>query len=237
MGAVSSTYQQSTQNILNSITQSSSAACSANCQQIQTGNTIFLSGSTVGNITFDQQCTVNAQCQITQSIESAANAVSQAQIQGTAKPGFFLGLVQVNTNLQISKQDITNAITQTMDSTCSNGATQIQSNNLIYAQNSTTGNIGFTQSSDVISQCVLSNLAKGTASATATTDLSAQAGGFGALGLSSILIIIVIIIIIIVVVVVVNKNKKKKGEGGAAGGEEGGEEGASSGSAKSASHT
>ena len=218
MGAVNTTYQEATQRTLNDITQKSSAACSANCTQIQTGNVIFLSGSNVGDILFNQECTVNAQCQITQSIEAAAEAVNQAKLAGTAKPAFFLGLLQVNTDVQISKQEIVNTIKQSMDSTCNNGATQIQSNNLIYAQNSTTGDIGFTQTTDVQSQCVLSNLAKGTATATNQADLAAQAGGFGALGLGGILVLIIIIIIVIVVIVVARKKKGKEGEGGGSGG-------------------
>jgi preprotein translocase subunit YajC len=210
MGGVQTTYQQSTQTIQNTINQKSSAACAANCTQVQTGNTVFLSGSQTGTITFDQQCTVNAQCQITQSIEAAADAISTAQQQASAKPAFFIGLVQVSTDVQISKQDIVNAINQTMDATCNNGATQIQSNNLIYAQNSTTGNIGFNQNTDVTSNCVLSNLAKGTAAATTKSDLAAQAGGIG--GILGALIGVVIIVIIGIIVFIYIKKQQKNGE-------------------------
>jgi hypothetical protein len=215
MGAVSSTVQDTTQEALNSITQSSSAVCTANCTQIQSGNTIFLNGATTGNITFNQQCTVNATCQITNSIEAAATAVQKAIQSGSASPSWFIGLAQVNTDVQVTDQEVVNQITQSMDSTCNNGASQVQTANLIYVQNSTTGDIGFSQNTDLTSQCILSNLAKGTASSTQQADLYASAGGIGAL---LIVAIIVIVVVVVVIAAVVAANKKKKQDMAAQGG-------------------
>jgi len=220
MGAVSSTIQSNNQTVLNSISQTASANCSATCNQTQTGNTVFITGSNVGNIQFNQECTVDAKCQIDQSIEAAATAVLDSKQSASAKPGFFLGLAQANTNVQLSKQDIKNIIQTKIDSTCDNGSTQVQSANLIYVQNSTTKDIGFNQNSNVTSQCVITNIAKGTAEATAKNDQFAQAGGLGG-GLIAAIILIIVIIIVVVALVAANK-KKKEGEGGAPGGKPGG---------------
>jgi len=221
MGAVSSTIQTNNQTVLNSISQTATANCSATCNQTQTGNTVFITGSNVGNIQFNQECTVDAKCQIDQSVEAAATAVLDSKQKGTAKPGMFLGLAQANTNIQLSKQDIKNIITTKIDSTCDNGSTQVQSANLIYVQNSTTKDIGFNQNSNVTSQCVITNIAKGTAEATATNDQFAQAGGFGGALIGGIILLIVIIIVVIALVAA-NKKKKDAAAGGAPGGKPGG---------------
>jgi hypothetical protein len=107
--------------------------------------------------------------------------------------------------VQNANQVIQQAVTQDLDSTCSNGASQVQDANLVYAQDSSTGAIAFNQNSNVTSQCVLSNLAKGTASATQQADLQANAGTTGS---ATIIAIVVIIAIIIVVFVIVKMTKK-----------------------------
>jgi hypothetical protein len=222
--ALSTDVQTNIQKTLNSLTQTSSASCSANCTQIQSGNTVFITGSNTGNITFDQTCTVNATCQITNSIEAAATAIQQAQQDGTAKPSFFPG-IQVNTTVQTNVSDIVNNINQALDSTCNSGVSQIQTANLIYVQNSTTKDIGFNQNTDLTSQCVLSNLAKGTAQATQKTDQVAEAGGIGAIAIGAILTIIIIIIAIAAAVAISKKKKEdqaKQQQGGQQGGQKGG---------------
>lgn len=224
MGAVSSTVQTNNQKSLNSITQASTASCTTTCNQIQSGNTIFITGSNVGNVQFNQQCTVDAKCQIDNSVAASAKSLLDSKQNGTAKPGFFLGLAQVNSNVQINQQDMENIIKQKLDSACNNGATQVQTANLIYVQNSTTKDIGFNQNSDVTSQCILSNLAKGTAEATATNDQFAQAGGFGGGLIAGLIVLIIIIVVIIALVSASNKKKQQKqqqqqsGGGGGGGG-------------------
>jgi hypothetical protein len=210
MGAVNTSVQTTTQKQLNTITQQSSEACGATCTQIQSNNTVFLNGSTTGNITFNQQCTVDATCQITNSVEASATAVQGAIQSGTAQPAWFLGVLQVNTSVNVSDQEVTNAVSQVMNSTCNNGVSQVQSGNLVYAQNSTTGDIGFTQSTNLTSQCVLSNLAKGTVAATQKSDQYSQAGGIGAAGIILLIILVVVIIVVIGLAKAASNKKKEK---------------------------
>jgi hypothetical protein len=235
MGGVfssNSTVNQNTQIALNNITQKSSAACSATCEQIQSGNVVFVNGSTTGNITFNQQCTVDATCQITNSIEAAAQAVQAAIQQGSASPSFFIGIATINKAKNVTFQEVQNDITQAIDSTCNNSATQVQTNNLVYAYNSTTGNVGFTQTTDVQSQCVLNNLAQGTATSTQKSDQVANAGGLGSIIILIIIIIVVIIIVIVVVTVISKQNKKnqQQQEGQSSGSSGGGGSGGGGGS-------
>jgi hypothetical protein len=210
---VSTNIQSQTQKTLNSITQSSKAVCATTCNQQQTGNVIFVNGSTTGNITFNQQCTVDASCQITNSIEAAATAVQKVLQSSSAQPStFYFGLMSVSTNKQSSVQELSNIIAQAMDSTCNNGASQVQSANLIYVNNSTTGDIGFNQDTNLTSQCVLSNLSQATASATQQADQIASAGGLSGIVIAA--IVVAIVVAIIIVVVVGHAGKKQKQSGG-----------------------
>jgi hypothetical protein len=203
--SANTTVQANTQTLLNSITQTSAASCAATCTEVQSGNTVFLINSSAASITFNQSCTVDATCQITNSVQAAANALQKTLQSGTASSSLFSSIIGVNTNVQNANQVIQQAVTQDLDSTCSNGASQVQDANLVYAQDSSTGAIAFNQNSNVTSQCVLSNLAKGTASATQQADLQANAGTTGS---ATIIAIVVIIAIIIVVFVIVKMNKK-----------------------------
>lgn len=208
---ISTNVQTNVQKTLNSITQSSKATCTTTCSQIQSGNVVFVNGSTVGNITFNQQCTVDATCQITNSIEASATAVQKVLQSSSAKPTtFYFGLMSVNTNVNSNVQELSNIIAQSMDSACDNGASQVQSGNLVYVNNSTTGDIGFNQNTNLTSQCVLSNLATATANATQQADQIAEAGGLS--GIIIAIIVIAIVIVVVLVVVLRSTGKKKQPE-------------------------
>lgn len=209
MAQVNTTVNKSTQKTLNNIMQTSTAACSATCTQIQSGNVVFINNSNTGNITFNQTCTVNAQCTINNSIEASASTVQKAIQNGSAKSSWFGGFA-VNTAINLTNQEIVNTITQSLNSTCNNGVTQVQEGNLIYVNNSTTGDIGFNQESNVNSTCVLNNNARGTVAATQSAD---QVASSGAAGLGIIIAIIIIIIVIIVIIALVRGlNKKNDGK-------------------------
>lgn len=209
MAQVNTTVNKSTQSTLNNIMQTSTAACSATCTQIQSGNVVFINNSNTGNITFNQTCTVNAQCTINNAVEASANTVQKAIQNGSAKSSWFGGF-GINTAVNLTNQEIVNMITQSLNSTCNNGVTQVQEGNLIYVNNSTTGDIGFNQESNVNSTCVLNNNARGVVASTQSADQVASAGAAG-LG---IIIAIIIIIIVIIVIIALVRGLNKKNESG-----------------------
>jgi len=175
---------------------------------------VFINNSNTGNITFNQTCTVDAKCTITASLDASANIVQKAIASGSAKSSWF-GAFAVNTAINLTNQEIVNMISQTLNSTCNNGVSQVQTGNLVYVNNSTTGDIGFNQDSNVNSTCVLNNNARGVVAATQSASLTASTG---AAGLGIIIAIIVIIIVIIVIIALVkglgNKKKNDQGQNG-----------------------
>lgn len=189
--------------------QTSTAACGATCVQIQSGNTVFINGSNTGNITFNQTCTVDATCTINNSVQASVTAIQKAVAQGEAKSSWFGGF-GINTSINVTDQELTTRIKQTLDSTCNNGATQVQSNNLIYVQNSNTGDIGFNQDTSVNSQCVITNNARGTVATTQSADLVASAGGISTAVIVAIILIIIGIIIVIALLRGMNKKKPEE---------------------------
>lgn len=209
MAQVNTTVNKATQKQLNDVMQQSSAACSATCTQIQSGNTVFINGSNVGNITFNQTCTVDAVCTINNNVEASVTAIQKAVAEGTARSSWFGGF-GVNTSINVTDQELTTRIKQTLNSTCNNGATQIQQNNLVYVQNSTTGDIGFNQDTNVNSQCVITNNARGTVATTQSADLVATAGGISTALIVAIILIIVGIIIVIALVRGLNKKPQQQ---------------------------
>jgi preprotein translocase subunit YajC len=211
MGLVqsNSVVNENTQIALNSVTQTSIAKCGATCSNVQSGNVVFVNGSTVGNITFNQTCTVDATCQITNSITAAAQAVQGAIQNGTASPSFLAPPITIDKAKNVTFEEVSDNIYQALDSTCNNGASNVQSNNLVYVYNSTTGDIGFNQNTNVTSQCVLNNLAQGTATSTQKVDQAANAGSSTSLIILAIIIIVIIIVVAIVISIIVKQKKKQ----------------------------
>jgi hypothetical protein len=173
--------------------------CTASCNQIQQGTTIILSNTTTGNITFDQQCTANANCYMTNAVDQAVTQFQEAQASGTASPALFPG-IQINTSVSTTVNDLQNDFTQILNNICSADINQVNYGTMIYATNSKTGDISFTQNGNATADCVMENSAriqlqmqqKGTATAAAGSTIA---------GLASAIIAAVIIVVIIVAVI------------------------------------
>lgn len=214
MGSSSSTANSVIQKQLNQILNESNAKCNPTCQQVQSGNTVFLVGSTVGNVTFDQTCNVDMTCTIQNSVQSAIDATQAAVQNGSASPSWFLGVFQDNEVRNLTDQEVSNNIKNVLNSTCGTNVDQVQTGNLVYAQNSTTGNIGFNQNSDIHAQCVLNNLATGQITTNQQASQTAKAGG---LGLGAIVTIVLVIVIIIVAIFLIKGLSGQKQGGGGGG--------------------
>ena len=209
MGGVSSNTarNQSVQQVTNNIMQSSAAACGVTCDQLQQGNSVIIENSTVGDITFLQQCTVDADCMIQNTLEASAKAIENSIQNATAQPSWYVG-ASVTSSKNSTQQDVENSIQQSISSTCKLDITQQQNSNLVYARNSKTGNIGFIQTGNEKFNCVLQNMAKGTAATTQSSDQTAQAGGITTIGIAIVGILGVGFLAVIIFFVVRRRMKK-----------------------------
>jgi hypothetical protein len=202
---LSAQVNENKQTLLNQIVQKSNETCAATCEDIQSGNVVFLDGSTTGDITFQQNCTADANCMMTQSLQSVSDLMLQLKQGNKTEASMFGGGLNIGTvNLNQSDQDIKNQVTQIMQSLCTADVTNVQNGNMVYARNSKTGNISFKQNGNAHADCVMQNsasaLAKLHADADQSNATSATLGAFGAF-----------IVFAIVLAVIMGILGKKKG--------------------------
>lgn len=190
------------QQTLNQVYQAANSTCTASCSNVQSGNTVFLDGSTTGNITFDQTCTASASCTINTTLDNLVTQLQQAQQSNANTSTLFGGLNAMSIATNVASQDTTNQVKQIMNTICQANVDNLQSDNLVYARNSTTGNIAFTQGGNAQADCVMKNLAIAKADQTqaATQSNSITAGGIG---------IFIVIAVIIVALALISSRKKK----------------------------
>lgn len=189
------------------------SVCEATCEQVQSGNTVFLDGSTTGNITFNQTCAANAQCAINNEIDNLIT-LTQGLLQGnTTSASLFPNFGSVNSNN--ASQSISNQVKNIISNSCTANVDQVQANNLVYARNSTTGDIAFTQNGNANANCIMNNIAR------AKVNLNQEASQSNTVGLAF-GGIIGLIILIIIVVVIISALRKGGGGGGSSGGGGGG---------------
>lgn len=206
--SISTTVTNQTQNILNTTYQSASNSCTANCVNIQQGQVIVLNNTTAGNITFTQQCTADASCYMTNSLDAAVANYQKLTTEAGASPAFFPGL-QINTTVASTTQDITNQLTQVMNNLCNGAVSDAQIGQIIYATDSTLQNISFVQSGNARADCVMENTARLQLQNQQVGDLTATSGKNNSL-ISAIIAAVVIIVIIIVIAGVLKKNTSEK---------------------------
>lgn len=208
MGNVFNTnVNQNRQVLTTEIYQAAEAVCAATCENIQSGNTIFIDGSTTGNIVFDQTCTANAGCMMENAVESVITELQEIRQSGQLEAGLFpnFGNIQLN----VSDQELRNQVTQILSSTCDSNSSNIQQDNLVYARNSTTGNIAFTQTGNAAADCQMANSANSILNVRQTGDQNNAISGWPSLGT---LIGIAVVIVAIVLISTYLKNRKEQQE-------------------------
>lgn len=201
---MSAGVNQIRQSATNEIYQSASSSCTANCSQIQSGNVIYLDGSRVGNITFDQQCTANAGCMMENAVDTVMQLIQDLKQGNTTEAGLFPNFGSINLN--VSEQEIRNQVTQILETTCTANIEQSQTDNMVYARNSVTGDIGFKQGGNAAANCLMTNAASAKLNLQQRGDQNntVSGGGFGAIiGLA------IAIAIVMVIIRAVNKGKKE----------------------------
>lgn len=206
----SAQVNQNTQKSMNEVYQSSSQSCTASCSDIQSGNVIFLDGTTSGDISFTQNCTANANCMMDQALQSLTDQLLTLKQGNQTEANLFGGGINFGSvNLNLSDQEIKNQVTQIMSSLCTADVNNVQNGNIVYARNSKTGKISFTQSGNANADCVMQNAAtaKANLSASATQSNAVVAGGIG-----GIIGLVIFIIILAIILGIVSRSVNKMGQ-------------------------
>lgn len=228
--AVSTSVATSVQTAVNTTYQSARNDCSANCNQLISGNVIVLDNTKAGNITFTQRCSADASCYMKNAVDQVVEAFQKSNVEAGAAPALFPG-IQVNTSVSSNRQDIVNDLTQIMENLCTANVNQAIRDNIVYATDSTVQNIGFLQEGNASASCVMENAARLKLQMRQEGDTTAKTGSAASL-ISAIIGLIILIIIIIAVIAAVRKATKDKqqadsmmGGGGMGGGQKQGQQG------------
>jgi len=155
------------------------------------------------------------------SVDTVMSILQDAKQQNKTEASLFPNWIAINLNQ--SDQEIRNQVTQVLNSTCTANVEQQQTENMVYAKNSTTGNIGFVQNGNARANCVMTNSATAKLNLQQKGDQANTVGGFGLGG------IIGLAILLVVVVLILRAVGGKKQQGGGGGGNYGGQGGGGSG--------
>ena len=206
---------------VNKTFQTSSNACAADCNQAISGVDIILNNSQVGNITFTQKCTADASCMMTNAVEQVVNAYQLAVAKAESVAPLLPIGIQVNLSSSSTENQIRNELTQVLENRCNATVNQNIGDILIYATNSTTGDIGYLQEGNANARCVMDNAARMQLTMSQKGEATATSGSaFGGL----IGAIIALAIIVMVIGAIAKANKDKKANDAEAGGAQGGQQ-------------
>lgn len=195
--------------LVNKTFQEARNECSAECNQIISGNTIILDGSTAGDVQFTQRCTANAGCYMDNALEQIVTAFQTATAEAEATPPLLNFGISISEAEAYTTNNIKNEMTQVMENICQAEVNQAITDNIVFATDSTLGNIGFTQEGSAVANCVMENAGRMQAQMQQTGSATATAG----LGLGGIIAIIILIVVIVMIIGIVKGAKKKDEEG------------------------
>lgn len=190
---------------INDFNQAVTTTCEATCQNVQSGNTVILDGVDAGDIIFNQECTVEAKCSSDASIKSLLDSLQTLKQEGKTEASLGGGFNFGNINLNLSDAQIENQVRQAMDSHCSADTSNIQTNNIIYARSSTTGDIGFRQDGDTTLNCIMRNAAVADFNIRQEGDQRTSTSA----ALSGIVGVVVAIVIAVILISAISKAMKK----------------------------
>lgn len=217
MGVNQSNIVNFQQGISNNIVTSSQASCNATNDTQISGNSIITVNSEINqNVGIITASSVDASCIIGNTIDSSiSNSITAAvQQENSALTGILGGLgSDVNQdNLIDVAQNVSNNVTQILNSVCQSTNTTDITNNLIYVDGSTVGqNVGIINTGNTsYASCSINNLSK----LQIYNQMTASAKqGNSDISLLSLIFIIVIIFVVLCVIVVLAKLFLKGGKG------------------------
>ena len=206
--AVSTSVSTVTQVAVNRTYQQAQNACTAECNQLISGNVIVLDNSQAGDITFTQRCSADASCYMSNAIEQAVTAFQTAKAEAAGAPSLFPG-IQINTAVAVTDTQISNEMTQIMENLCEGEVNQNIEDNVVYATDSTVGNIGFLQEGNAFARCVMENSARLQLQMRQEGEAAASAGR-GIAGLAGLIGLIIVAVIVIAIIRGVASGKKEE---------------------------
>jgi len=220
MGNFQSNYVENTTNIYNDILNASVEGCTATCNQISSGNVVIFDGGNIGgNVNvLNQSCRVDANCVMQNVAETDLSNIIQDTVQQkntSVGASMFDGIGdQENTN--INTENVSNYITQILQSTCQASIWMNSSDNFLFYSANTGGNFSALNQGDsstsASASCAMSNISKlkvANSVSNSTTQANTSVGLFGMIILV-ILLIILFPIIIVMIRGVLKSNKDKK---------------------------
>lgn len=211
--AVSTSVSSLRQSATTDVYQRAQNTCTANCNQIQSGNQVVLVGSSAGDIQFTQRCEAEASCYMDSSLDFVTEVFQDAQNSAEASPALFPG-IQINTAVTDTSQDIKVKLQQVFENLCEADVNQVQQDNIVYATDSSVQNIGFTQESNASADCVMINAATATVNLKQHGDATASAGRTNSAILAAIVMAILVIFAIGAFIAFSRAKKKTPDVGG-----------------------
>lgn len=221
MGGVLSNSTNVTQTLMNSVFEETATACNATCTATQNGNVVIINDTTIdGSAGFQESCSVAASCVMNNTLDSQVqNIVSSLLNQSNTAATDFLGDLSFNgsTNSANLNQNVSNYITQIIDSTCNAQLAFTQDDNLLYVSNSNvTGFVGFqigtaNQPNSANASCAMSNLSKSVVYNNVQAQVSQSNVQIGIFALIVAAIIAIVLIGAIVTVVLASTGTLKAG--------------------------
>lgn len=164
MGSFQSNTATAIEDLQNNILQVTEENCHAKCSNYDGGGTVVIDGTTIkGDLDIVQQCTATASCTMNQTLQSQVqNIMSAIAAQSQKSEQSFINFtLAAQANSSEIKENITNTITQVMESACQATSSNIQQDDIVILRNDTVGgNFFLGQKGSANANCVLNNVAK-----------------------------------------------------------------------------
>lgn len=227
MGTNISTYNQALLTSSNNIWENSSSACVATCSAPQNNPTIILNGTTVrGNVEIVAECNASAACAMQSQLDTQVSNIMQSMAQQSIVTTELIPIslmVAKQKTSNIVQQNITNNITQNMQSICQATTNTMLNNPTIVGTNATVGG-NLTIVSDggsANADCTINNLARMSLFNSNVAQAAQSNKRKNVLGVVMIAIVMMLVLGVIIVLVIMGPEGVAavvgKGKGGAPG--------------------
>ncbi|MFS8160356.1 MAG: hypothetical protein ACMG6E_09155 [Candidatus Roizmanbacteria bacterium] len=141
-------------------------------------------------------------------MKSLLTSLQEAKQANKTESSLFGGGLNIgNVQLNGTDEEIATQAKQALNTVCSADVTNVQSNNLIYARNANTGNLGFKQDGNAEADCIITNSAIADYNIKQKGDQSNTTSAIGG-GIVGAIVLIIIIIVVIGAIMKFSKAQK-----------------------------
>ena len=182
MGAQASTaINTSIQRSTNEFLQRNDNSCISRAAN-NVNNVVFIvDGSSIDKIGISQYASTTASCTITNNLDAVSKNVLSAVNQAGAETKRLQLGIAINTTVNVSEQEVKNAITQTITNLCSAESINNTDNVVFAITNSNVKEAIIEQNASAQASCMITNLAKIDAQSQLDVENDANSGGRGKL--------------------------------------------------------